>query len=180
MGLFSRKKKEEAAPAPAAPAAPAVDAAAVCVAPVSGTAIPMTEVPDPVFSGLIVGPGIGIDPLKEPIDAVAPISGMIVKMLPHAYVIAGEKQNVLVHLGLDTVQLKGEGFTLMAEAGKPIEAGTPVIAWNPADIEAGGRSSVVPVVALELDLDTKHLADLVESGPVVAGQPVWTVADGAA
>ena len=54
---------------------------------------------------------------------------------------------MLVHLGIDTVQLKGEGFTLLAAEGDDVEAGAPVVEWDPAAVEAGGRSPVCPVVA---------------------------------
>ena len=72
----------------------------------------MQEVPDPVFSQGMVGYGAAIDPPRGVIDAVAPVSGKILKLLPHAYVImTPDNVGILVHLGLDTVQLKGEGFT---------------------------------------------------------------------
>ena len=69
---------------------------------------------------------------------------------PHAYVIVGDDgKGVLVHLGIDTVQLKGKGFELLAAEGDRVCAGQPVVAWDPAAIEAGGRSPVCPVVALD-------------------------------
>ena len=60
------------------------------LSPVTGRAIPLTDVPDPVFAGQMVGPGVAVDPAGEPGTAVAPISGTIVKLHPHAYVISGE------------------------------------------------------------------------------------------
>ncbi|WP_169982844.1 PTS glucose transporter subunit IIA [Microbispora sp. H10836] len=120
------------------------------LAPVAGAAIGLAAVPDPVFSQAMVGPGTAIDPVRGPVEAVAPISGTIVKLHPHAYVVVGDDgRGVLVHLGIDTVQLKGEGFRLLAAEGDRVGAGQPVVAWNPAAIEAGGRSPVCPVVALD-------------------------------
>ncbi|WP_182906116.1 PTS glucose transporter subunit IIA [Microbispora sp. H13382] len=120
------------------------------LAPVAGAAIGLAAVPDPVFSQAMVGPGTAIDPVRGPVEAVAPISGTIVKLHPHAYVVVGDDgRGVLVHLGIDTVQLKGEGFRLLATEGDRVGAGQPVVAWNPAAIEAGGRSPVCPVVALD-------------------------------
>nr|SBO92471.1 PTS system, N-acetylglucosamine-specific IIA component [Nonomuraea gerenzanensis] len=110
----------------------------------------LAAVPDPVFSAGMVGPGTAIDPLRGPGKAVAPIAGKIMKLHPHAYVIVGDDgKGVLVHLGIDTVQLKGAGFQLLAAEGDRVSAGQPVVAWDPSAIEAGGRSPVCPVVALD-------------------------------
>ncbi|MEV4071231.1 PTS glucose transporter subunit IIA [Nonomuraea fuscirosea] len=120
------------------------------LAPVEGAAVGLAAVPDPVFSAGMVGPGTAIDPLRGPGQAVAPIAGKIMKLHPHAYVIVGDDgRGVLVHLGIDTVQLKGEGFRLLAAEGDRVGAGQPVVAWDPAAIEAGGRSPVCPIVALD-------------------------------
>jgi sugar PTS system EIIA component len=115
------------------------------LAPLPGRALPLADVPDPVFAQAMVGPGCAIDPPRGAVEAVAPVAGKIVKLHPHAYVVVGEDgRGVLVHLGLDTVQLKGEGFRLLAEEGADVEAGTPVVAWDTAAVEAGGRQDVQP------------------------------------
>ncbi|MEO3790507.1 PTS glucose transporter subunit IIA [Nonomuraea sp. B10E15] len=120
------------------------------LAPVEGAAVGLAAVPDPVFSAGMVGPGTAIDPLRGPGKAVAPIAGKIMKLHPHAYVIVGDDgRGVLVHLGIDTVQLKGEGFRLLATEGDRVRAGQAVVAWDPSAVEAGGRSPVCPVVALD-------------------------------
>ncbi|WP_066934101.1 PTS sugar transporter subunit IIA [Microtetraspora fusca] len=120
------------------------------LAPVAGTAVGLAAVPDPVFSQAMVGPGSAIDPWREPGQAVAPISGTIVKLRAHAYIVMGDDgRGVLVHLGIDTVQLKGEGFRLLAAEGDRVRAGQPVVFWDPAAVEAGGRSPICPVVALD-------------------------------
>lgn len=120
------------------------------LAPVAGAAVGLAAVPDPVFAQAIVGPGTAIDPAREPGVALAPIAGRIVKLLPHAYVVVGEDgRGVLVHLGIDTVQLKGAGFRPLVAEGDPVAAGQPVVAWDPAAVEASGRSPLCPVVALD-------------------------------
>jgi PTS system glucose-specific IIA component len=121
------------------------------LAPVAGTVRAMTEVPDPVFAGEIVGPGLALDPGRDGVvTAIAPVAGKIVKLHPHAYVIVADgTRGVLVHLGLDTVQLGGAGFTLHVAEGDTVAAGEIVVSWNPAEVEAGGRSPICPVVALE-------------------------------
>ena len=80
--------------------------------------MPLEQVPDATFAQGIVGHGAAIDPPREIVDAVAPISGTVLQMLPHAYIIvSADNVGVLVHLGLDTVQLKGEGFTALGGEG---------------------------------------------------------------
>lgn len=142
------------------------------LAPVSGHAVGLRGVPDPVFAQAMVGPGTAIDPLREPGDAIAPVAGTIVKLHPHAFLILDrEHHGVLVHLGVDTVQLKGAGFQLLATEGDQVESGAPVVRWNPAEIEAGGRSPVCAVVALDASSDA--LSDVVESGDVRAGDELF-------
>jgi PTS system N-acetylglucosamine-specific IIA component len=120
------------------------------LAPVGGRVIPLAEVPDPVFAEAMVGPGLAIVPDPTPGKAVAPVAGKIVTLHPHAFVVAADGgRGVLVHLGLDTVQLKGAGFTLLAAAGDEVAAGQPIVAWDPAAVVAGGRSAVCPVIALD-------------------------------
>ena len=123
--------------------------------PVSGVVVALSDVPDPVFSGKIVGPGVAITPDTADggeVSALAPISGTITKIHPHAYVITNDDgHSVLVHLGLDTVSLGGSGFTLRADEGQRVEAGSPIISWSPARIEASGLNPIVPVIALEGD-----------------------------
>ena len=120
--------------------------------PVAGRVLAMVEVPDPVFAGAMVGPGLAVDPMRAPGTAVSPISGSIVTLHPHAFVVvAADGRGVLVHLGIDTVQLKGAGFELLAKEGDVVESGSAVVRWDPVEVEAGGRSPVCPVVALDAD-----------------------------
>ena len=123
--------------------------------PVSGVVVALSDVPDPVFSGKIVGPGVAITPDTADggeVSALAPISGTLTKIHPHAYVVTNDDgRSILVHLGLDTVSLGGSGFTLLADEGQTVDAGSPVISWSPAQIETGGLNPIVPVIALEGD-----------------------------
>ncbi len=142
--------------------------------PVAGRALALADVPDPVFAEALVGPGVAVDPDAAG-DAVAPLDGTVVKLHPHAFVITHEAGlAVLVHLGIDTVQLHGEGFTLRVAEGDTVRAGQPIVSWDPVAVAAGGRSAVCPVVAL--DTPAEALVDLVAVGPVAAGAPLfsWT------
>jgi PTS system glucose-specific IIA component len=141
--------------------------------PVPGRVIPMVDVPDPVFAGSLVGPGAAVDPDRSRHQVIAPIGGRIVKLHPHAFVVAApDGRGVLVHLGIDTVQLKGEGFTVLAAEGDQVEAGAPVVEWDPAAIEAGGRSPICPVVALDATVDDIRV--VADSGEIAVGAELFT------
>lgn len=136
-------------------------AAVTVLAPVDGTVVAMAGVPDPVFADEVVGPGTALDPDLEPgvVAVVAPVDGTVVKLHPHAFVVAVDGpggRGVLVHLGLDTVQLGGAGFELRVAEGDRVTSGTTVLRWHPADVVAGGRSAVSPVVALQADASSIH------------------------
>lgn len=93
----------------------------------------------------MVGPGTAIDPVREPTTAVAPVDGLVVSMHPHAFVVMDEDgHGVLTHLGIDTVQLNGEGFELLVSKGDQVKRGQPVISWNPAAVEASRQVADLP------------------------------------
>ncbi|GHD18252.1 PTS sugar transporter subunit IIA [Nocardiopsis kunsanensis] len=156
----------------------AIDTLSV-LSPVSGTAMTLDSVPDPTFSAGMVGPGVAIHPepgqeggQERKQEAVAPIAGTLVKLHPHAFVVMAPdgSRGVLVHLGIDTVQLAGEGFDLMATQGERVEAGAPVIRWSPGTVATAGKPSVVPVVAL--DASAGALTEEAR-GAVVHGDPLF-------
>lgn len=141
--------------------------------PLAGRVIGLTAVPDPVFSGAMVGPGTAIDPVREPSEAVSPVDGVIVSLHPHAYVLMdAEGHGVLIHLGIDTVQLNGEGFELLVSKGDTVARGQAVVRWDPAAVEEAGRSPVCPVVALEATADS--LSGLRGDGDVKAGDQLFS------
>lgn len=125
------------------------------LAPVTGTVVDVSEVEDPVFAAGLVGPGLAIEPDGvRGGEAVAPITGKIVKLHPHAFVVQHDDgRAVLVHLGIDTVKLGGEGFTTHASEGDVVRRGTVLVTWDPAAVRDGGKSAVCPVVALEATPD---------------------------
>jgi len=133
------------------------------LAPVDGRALALTDVPDPVFSQGMVGYGAAIDPRREVIDAVAPVSGTLLRLKPHAYVIiTADGVGILVHLGLDTVALNGAGFTAYVAQGDTVTAGQPIIAYDVPAIVAAGYSPVIPVVVMD-----EREASNVAAGPEV-------------
>ena len=123
------------------------------LSPCSGRVIAMSDVPDPVFAEEMVGPGVAIEPDAGRTTVVSPIAGKVVKVLPHAFVVLGDGVGVLVHLGINTVRLEGEGFEVLATQGSEVAAGDPMITWDPSTLpsSAGGQdvSPVVPVVLMD-------------------------------
>lgn len=149
----------------------------VVAAPLSGTVVALADVPDPVFSQEFVGPGLAIEPRADDAGVstvVSPAAGVVGSLFPHAFALeTGEGRTVLVHLGIDTVRLGGEGFRLHVEAGDRVAAGATLITWEPARVASLGLSTVCPVVALQGDPGL--LALLVTPGTqVAAGEPVLT------
>ena len=115
--------------------------------PLPGTVVAIEDVPDPVFAQKFVGPGVAVDPIRngQDVTVLAPVSGKLAKIHPHAFVILTEAGvGVLVHLGLDTVTLQGKGFELHAKEG------SPVVTWNPTAIEALGFNPICPVITMEV------------------------------
>ena len=149
------------------------------LAPVAGRAVPLSDVPDPVFSAGMVGFGAAVDPPREVVEAVAPVSGKLLKLLPHAYVImTADNVGVLVHLGLDTVALNGEGFTTHVTQGDDVTAGQKVITYDVPAIAAKGLNPIVPVVVMdEREADNITPAEGVLEGAVLApGDDLFTAA----
>jgi len=123
------------------------------VAPVSGKTIDLSKVPDEVFSERLAGDGIAIEPTGDVI--VAPCDGELTLVFNtlHAFGLTLENGvELLVHIGIDTVSLNGEGFQQLAEAGTKVSAGTPIIKINRDVILDKGYSLITPVLITNMDL----------------------------
>ncbi|GAY17769.1 PTS glucose transporter subunit IIA [Mycobacterium sp. shizuoka-1] len=146
-------------------------------APVSGRAVALGDVPDPVFSQGMVGYGAAVDPPHGVVDAVAPVSGRILKLMPHAYVImTSENVGVLVHLGLDTVTRNGVGFQAHVAEGDTVTTGQKVITYDVPAVVAAGLNPIVPVVVMdERDAGNVTVGDAVATGSeITAGAELFT------
>ncbi|MGH3766754.1 MAG: PTS sugar transporter subunit IIA [Pseudonocardiaceae bacterium] len=140
--------------------------------PIPGRVLPLSEVADPAFAQGMVGPGVALDPERALGAAVAPVAGTVVMLHPHAFVVAtADGAAVLVHLGIDTVTLGAEGFTPHVAQGQTVRTGQPVISWDPAAVQAGGRSPLCPVIAL--DATAAHLLWCHRPGPIALGDPLF-------
>lgn len=168
MGLFDRFKR-------GAPAEEASRRALSLQAPVSGETVALGDVPDPAFSAGLLGAGCGIAPENETV--VAPVAGTVGAVMGHAAgIVTDEGIEVLVHIGIDTVKLAGEGFTNLASAGERVRPGQPLVAFDRSVIREAGLSDVVVVVVTSSDAVAS--VELVP-GPgarVAAGEELLSVA----
>lgn len=142
--------------------------------PVDGTAIALADVPDPVFAAGTMGPGAAVDPSGDTVYSPGP--GKVASAQPtgHAFalVIDGGME-VLVHVGIDTVNLKGRGFDVLVENGQRVETGTPLVRFDRKVIEEAGYSLVTPVIVL--NGKKFDAVDPVQLGPIKAGEPLLSV-----
>ena len=146
-----------AAPAAAAPAAeiPAVSvircSAGSVMQPVAGTVIAREDIPDETFASGVLGDGVGIRPAGETV--VAPFDGTIssVAESQHAVGIESNGMEMLIHVGVDTVNMKGDGFTCLVKEGDEVKAGQPLICFSLEKIRAAGYSDTVAVLLTNSD-----------------------------
>ena len=119
------------------------------MSPLDGTVVALSDVPDPVFGKGIMGPGVAIEPSGN--TAYAPGSGVVVAAQPtgHAFGLALDNGvEVLIHVGIDTVKLKGEGFDIHVAKGDRVRTGTPLVTFDRKVIEAAGYPLITPIVIL--------------------------------
>lgn len=168
-------KAEAAAAAAPAEAAPKAELVAgqevVLTAPLNGTVVALEDVPDPVFSSGAVGKGAGIEPSDgASIKVVAPADGSVV-VAPssgHAYGLALDNGlEILIHVGIDTVNLEGKGFDVKVGKGDRVKAGQTLVVVDRAVIEEAGYKLVTPVLV------TNYMnfaeVEVIASGDIEAG-----------
>ncbi|MEM5295038.1 phosphoenolpyruvate--protein phosphotransferase [Burkholderia sp. JPY481] len=140
------------------------------MAPLSGVLVPLDSVPDPVFAQKMVGDGISIDPTSD--ELLSPLAGKVTQLHSscHATTITGDNGlQVLLHIGLDTVLLRGEGFMPLVQEGDIVAAGTPLIRFDPIVVGARATSLLTQMVIANGDLVTRYVP---AKGLVVAGADV--------
>jgi glucose-specific phosphotransferase enzyme IIA component len=142
-------------------------------APLSGEIVNIEDVPDVVFSEKIVGDGIAIRPKGNKI--VAPIDGVIGKIFETNHAFSMESKEgieLFVHFGIDTVELKGEGFTRIAQEGQAVKRGDTVIEFDLELLESKAKSVLTPVVVSNMD-EISNIEK--KAGEVVAGESIVLV-----
>lgn len=141
----------------------------VLVAPVTGEVVALEQVPDEAFASKAVGDGVAIRPTDKTV--VSPASGTIVKIFntDHAFCLETDTgAEIVVHMGIDTVKLNGQGFARLVEEGAVVEAGQPILELDLAYLNANARSMISPVVVSNID-DYAGIT-LLAGDTVVAGQ----------
>lgn len=117
------------------------------IAPIDGMVIPLSEVKDPVFAEKMAGDGVAVDPSGDIIKAPASGKLSLVFRTNHALgMILPNGIELLVHIGIDTVQLDGKGFERLVEEGTDVKVGDPLIKIDKKFIESKGYSLVTPVL----------------------------------
>jgi glucose-specific phosphotransferase system IIA component len=116
--------------------------------PAEGELIPMAEIPDPVFSGGVMGKCVGVIPANGKI--YAPVSGTVatVAATRHAVSLRGNGEEILIHAGLDTVRLNGEGFSVYVSEGENVKQGQLIMEMDPELIRARGFNPMIIVVRI--------------------------------
>ena len=137
---------------------------------VTGTAVPLSEVEDQVFASGTMGKGIGIRPTEG--EVVAPADALVTVMMAetgHAVGLKlGNGMEVLIHVGIDTVEMNGDGFEVHVRQGQLVHAGDPLVSFDRAKIAAAGKKDTVMEIVTEPG-EAGELT-LTESGSVRAGK----------
>jgi len=137
-------------------------------APVTGKLLPITEVPDPVFSQKMMGDGFAIDPTDGKI--YSPVYGKVVSVFPTKHAVSlltNDGLEVLVHVGMDTVTLKGEGFTAHVSEGSIVTPNDLMISVNLEAIRSKVPSLITPIIFTNLQ---EKAVKLLKSGIVNHGE----------
>lgn len=122
------------------------------MSPLTGEAISIEQVPDQVFSTRMIGDGSAVVPSNGTV--VAPCDGTVVQIFPTNHAIGLETEEgieLLVHIGIDTVELKGEGFTRLLEPGTKVTKGTPIVEVDLETLDFNNKSLVTPVIITNMD-----------------------------
>lgn len=158
-------------------AASALEAGAVTeiVSPLAGTVMPVDQVADPVFSSGALGGGAGVEPVGD-VVVTAPAAGTVV-VAPssgHAYGITLDNGvEILIHVGIDTVNLGGEGFDVKVKQGDRVEAGQELVRVDRAVVEKAGYPLTTPVLVTNTPAFAS--VELIASGEVAPGSPLIRV-----
>ena len=130
--------------------APGAGGTLAALPPLSGLVVPLDSVPDPVFARRLVGDGVAIDPTSN--EVLAPFAGTVTQLHDAHHAVAvtsSDGVEVLIHVGLDTVALRGRGFTALVARGAHVERGQPLLRFDPELVAREARSLLSAVVVTD-------------------------------
>ena len=164
-----------AAPAPARESAPTANAKdAVLVSPMNGVVVPMNEVKDEAFAACVLGDGVAVEP--EEGKLFAPADGVIDNVFDSKHAIGmttTEGVELLLHVGIDTVKLAGQHFTVGVSAGQKVKQGDLLLTFEMDAIKAAGYLCTTPMIVCNTD-DYQSIQPLA-TGPIKAGQKLLEI-----
>ncbi|WP_017529995.1 phosphoenolpyruvate--protein phosphotransferase [Pseudomonas fluorescens] len=144
------------------------------LAPLSGVLLELGQVPDPVFASRMIGDGLCIDPTSQTL--CAPLAGVISNIQDTGHAVSITDDNgvqVLLHIGLDTVNLAGKGFTRLVEEGQSVEAGQALIEFEADYVALNARSLLTLMLVVSGEPFTLLADDVVETGqPLLRLSPI--------
>ncbi len=151
----------------------------VLLSPLDGWAAPLSEVPDPVFAEAMLGDGVAVDPTSAVLKA--PCDGVVTSVHGSRHAVslrAAGGAEILMHVGLETVALKGAGFEAHVHEGQAVKAGDRLITFDLAVLAQGAKSLVTPIVVT--DAAGRAISWRVSGRRVAAGEPLMTLSAGTA
>lgn len=158
-GLFGKKESE-----------------VVVTAPLNGKVVDLSNVPDPVFSQKMMGDGLAIEPSEGLV--VAPVDGEIQSVFPTKHAVGIKTKTgveILIHIGLDTVNLNGEGFEAYVKAGDKVKRGDKLISFDLGIITEKAKSTVTPIIITNMDEVVENLQKQAANDTVVIGNDILTI-----
>lgn len=148
----------------------------IIYAPLNGDILPLEEVPDPVFSQKMMGEGIAIMPNDGKL--VSPINGKVVQIpdTKHAIGLVGDDgTEILIHVGLETVALKGKGFDVKVQVGDTVKLGDLLMDIDLAYIKEHASSTVTPIIITNNTDGSKQLSYTDETKSIAQETALITV-----
>ncbi|MBC3105899.1 PTS glucose transporter subunit IIA [Staphylococcus haemolyticus] len=131
-------------------------------APLTGEYINIENIPDPVFAQKMMGEGFGINPTEG--EVVSPIEGKVDNVFPTKHAIGLKADNgleILVHIGLDTVQLDGQGFEILVSSGDTVQVGDPLLKFDLEYIRNNAKDVISPIIITNSDqTESIHVNDV--------------------
>lgn len=174
MGIFDRlpRGRRTATEVPRAISASAEPGGVL--APVDGVATPLSQVSDPVFAQGMLGPGMAVKPSGNVI--YAPVAGTVTSAVDTGHALgltSDDGMEVLIHIGVDTVEMRGDGFNVLVEKGDHVEVGAPLITFDVEKIRAAGHDDMVIVSVM--NASGKAMPAVAAGVRVRAGEPLFSL-----